>query len=132
MAKQCRKRVGIMARGKLTQNEKYIIEGMLKDKHTPEEIAKELGRTKKTVENYRSEIKRKATKQKTKKAQKAKEAKSQPLTAKDLMVNKTLAKKERGVSVMTEAASARGDGNQELTPSRMSQGAIYKIDGSDE
>tara|TARA_R110002020_G_C16157627_1_gene763129 strand:- start:260 stop:625 length:366 start_codon:yes stop_codon:yes gene_type:complete len=121
-----------MARGKLTQNEKYIIEGMLKDKHAPEEIAKELGRTKKTVENYRSEIKRKATKQKIKKARKAKEAETQPLKAKDLMVNKTLAKKETGVSVMTEAASARGDGNQELTPSRMSQGAIYKIDGSDE
>ena len=121
-----------MARGKLTQNEKYIIAGMLKDKHAPEGIARELGRTKKTVENYRNEIKRKAAKQKTKKAQKEKEAGGQVLKAKDLMVNKTLAKKEQGVSVMTEAASARGDENQELTPSRMSQGAIHKIDGSDE
>ena len=114
-----------MARGKLTQSEKYIIEGMLKDKHETEEIAKELGRTKKTVENYRNEIKRKVAKQKAKKTE------VKVLKAKDLMVNKTLAKKERGVSVMTEAASARGDGNQELTPSRMSQGAIHKIDGSD-
>ena len=71
-------------------------------------------------------------KRKTKKAQKAKEAETQSLKAKDLMVNKTLAKKSKGVAVMTEAASARGDENQELTPSRMSQGAIYKIDGSDE
>ena len=62
MAQQCRKRVSIMARGKLTQSEKYIIEGMLKDKYTPEDIAKELGRTKKTVENYRDETKRKAAK----------------------------------------------------------------------
>ena len=50
-----------MARGKLTQSEKYIIEGMLKDKHASSEIAKELGRTKNTIENYQAEVKKSAS-----------------------------------------------------------------------
>ena len=52
--------------------------------------------------------------------------------AKDLMVNETAVKKDSGVSIMTEGASARGDEKQTSAPSRMSHGAIYKIDGSDD
>ena len=115
-----------MARGKLTQNEKYIIEGMLKDKHTPEEIAKELGRTKKTVEKYKSEAKKKNDKLKIKKAKKSAAKASTVLKTKDLMVNKTQGKKSDGVSIMTEAASAKGDGPLDLEPSRTFKNAIYR------
>ena len=34
-----------MAKGRLTKSEKYIIEGMLKDKYSVGQIAEELGRT---------------------------------------------------------------------------------------
>ena len=106
---------------------------MLKDKYSLEDIAKELGRTKKTVENCRNEIKRKAAKQKIKKHAKSQDPEAAKiLKAKDLIVHETMQKKDKGVSVMTEAASARGDEKQDRAPSRMSQGAIYKIDGSDE
>ena len=47
--------------------------------------------------------------------------------AKDLMVHETALKRDKGVSIMTEAASARGDENSDLGPSRVSKGAIYKI-----
>ena len=121
-----------MARGKLTQGEKYIIEGMLKDKHTPSEIAKELGRAKKTVETYQGEIKKRAEKQKVKRqAKKQAEKTSDIPRAKDLMAKETVLKKSGGVSIMTEAASARGDEEMEGSSSRMSKGAIYKIDGSE-
>lgn len=41
-----------MAKGKLTTNEKYTIQGMLHDKKSVDEIATALGRTQKTVQNY--------------------------------------------------------------------------------
>ena len=121
-----------MARGKLTQSEKYIIEGMLKDKHASSEIAKELGRTKKTIENYQAEVKKRASKQNVKRqAKKQAEKESDIPRAKDLMGKETVLKKSGGVSIMTEAASARGDESVEASPSRMSKGAIYRIDGSE-
>jgi len=54
-----------MARGRLSKHEKYIIEGMIKDSHTIAEIAKELGRTEKSVETYAKTVRK--TKQKKKK-----------------------------------------------------------------
>ena len=47
------------------------------------------------------------------------------------MGKETVLKKSGGVSIMTEAASARGDESVEASPSRMSKGAIYRIDGSE-
>ena len=117
-----------MAKGRLTKSEKYIIEGMLKDKHSVGQIAEELGRTEKTVEKYQAVVKAKLrpSKKKVKKKDPPKMAK-----AKDLMVNETALKKNSGVSIMTEGASARGDEKEAAAPSRMSHGAIYRIDGSE-
>ena len=127
MASQRRKRVGIMAKGRLTQNEKYIIEGMSKDKHTPEDIAKELGRTQKTIERYQDKVSKSSKKKIKKQAKKsAEKAADVVLKAKDLMVRKTLAKQADGVSIMTEAASARGDEPADLEPSRTFRNAIYR------
>jgi len=118
-----------MVKGRLTKSEKYIIEGMLKDKYSVGQIAEELGRTEKTVEKYQAVVRAKSRPSK-KKAKK--QDPPQMARAKDLMVNETAAKKDSGVSIMTEGASARGDEKQAISPSRMSHGAIYKIDGSDD
>ena len=116
-----------MARGKLTQNEKYIIEGMLKDSCAIKDIATELGRAQKTIEKYKSEVKKKNNKLKIKKAaKKSADKASTVLKTKDLIVNKTQGKKSDGVSIMTEAASARGDGPSDLEPSRTFKNAIYR------
>ena len=111
-----------MAKGRLTKQEKYVIEGMLKDKFSVSQIAKELGRTQKTVQAYSETIKTEKPKKKKVKPQKTTVAR-----AKDLMVHETALKRDKGVSIMTEAASARGDENSDLGPSRVSKGAIYKI-----
>jgi len=112
-----------MARGRLSKHEKYIIEGMIKDSHTIAEIAKELGRTEKSVETYAKTI----DKQKQKKKKKKEEA-PKPLIAKDLMVNVTAMKRSKGVSMMTEAASQRGDAVKGSdTVSRTAKNAIFKI-----
>ena len=47
----------MMAKGRLTKQEKYVIEGMLKDKFSVSQIAKELGRTQKTIQSYSETIK---------------------------------------------------------------------------
>lgn len=114
-----------MARGKLTQNEKYIIEGMKRDGVSPSDIASNIGRAKKTVQKHLDSTVQQ-TKISNKKKQKTTETKQ--ATAKDLMVNRTVGKGESGVAIMTEAASSRGDESRERgAPSRLSNGAIQKI-----
>ena len=115
-----------MARGRLSKQEKYVIEGMLKDKHSIAQIAKELGRTEKSVETYANSIE----KPKPKKKKNKKEEPAKPLIAKDLMVNVTAMKKSKGVSMMTEAASQRGDvskNKDSVSISRTAKNAIFKI-----
>ena len=113
-----------MARGRLSKQEKYVIEGMLKDTHSIAQIAKELGRTETSVETYANSIE----KPKPKKKKNKKEEPAKPLIAKDLMVNVTAMKRSKGVSMMTEAASQRGDANKESTTiSRTAKNAIFKI-----
>lgn len=110
-----------MAKGRLTKNEKYIIEGMLKDNHTLAEVAKEVGRAQKTIEKYQRETKKKRARKKAGDA-----AKGAALKAKDLMVRKTMGKNSDGVAIMTEAASAKGDNPIDLEPSRTFRDAIYR------
>jgi IS30 family transposase len=117
-----------MAKGRLSKQEKYIIEGMLKDNYSTSDIAKELGRTEKTVQAHVG--KTQTTIKKKKKAKKQEPPK--PAKAKDLMVNITAAKKSKGVSIMTEAASQRGDLNSNSnTVSRTAKNAIYKINDNE-
>tara|TARA_R100000988_G_scaffold85439_1_gene48337 strand:+ start:1000 stop:1356 length:357 start_codon:yes stop_codon:yes gene_type:complete len=118
-----------MPRGRLSKQEKYIIEGMIKDNHSIAEIAKELGRTEKSVETYAKTIEKPKPKKKKKKQEPAK-----PLIAKDLMVNVTAMKKSKGVSMMTEAASQRGDvskNKDSVTISRTARDAIFKINNDE-
>ena len=113
-----------MAKGRLSKQEKYVIEGMLKDDYSVSDIAKELGRTEKAVQTYAGTTQRAAKKKKRAKKQQP----PKPAKAKDLMVNITAAKKSKGVSIMTEAASQRGDLKDSAnTVSRTAKNAIYKI-----
>ena len=112
----------MMTRGRLTKSEKYVIEGMGRDGYSVADIAKELGRTKKTVKNYQEE--------KNKGAKEEPEDVKMPetLKAKDLIVNKTAEKSRSGVSVFTRAASERSDESKrkQLGVSRTSKDAIFK------
>ena len=113
-----------MAKGRLSKQEKYVIEGMLKDNYSVSDIAKELGRTERAVQTYARATQ--ATVKKKKRARKQEPPK--PAKAKDLMVNITAMKKSSGVSIMTEAASQRGDlDSSSNTVSRTAKNAIYKI-----
>ena len=113
-----------MAKGRLSKQEKYVIEGMLKDNYSVSDIAKELGRTEKTVRAHAGTTQTTIKKKKRVKKQEP----PKPAKAKDLMVNTTAIKKSSGVSIMTEAASQRGDlGDDSGTISRTAKNAIYKI-----
>lgn len=114
-----------MAKGRLTKTEKYIIEGMHKDKAEIADIANELGRTEATVKKYIDQLPKPESKSKPKKK---KNKPPKTLKAKDLIVNQTMAKREKGVAIMTEAASSRADATRDVTPhSRFFAGAVQKI-----
>jgi|TARA_R110002110_G_scaffold381545_1_gene592439 IS30 family transposase len=113
-----------MAKGKLTKSEKYIIEGMKNDDYSAKEIADEIGRREPTVQKAIDEINRQSKKRK----QKAKK-KDTPkrLTAKDMIINETTSKRERGVAIMTMAASSRADESRQSGVSRTFEKAVQKI-----
>lgn len=114
-----------MARGKLTKSEKYIIDGMNRDGHSAKEIAKEIGRTEATVQKTLDEMS--AQRKKKKRKEQAKKEAPKRLTAKDMMINETTAKRERGVAIMTRAASSRADETRQSGVSRTYTKAVQKI-----
>ena len=86
-----------MAKGRLSKSEKYVIEGMFEDGHSFEEIAVETGRTGTTIEKHLRTVARDAVEP------------DPPQENKGLFVRKTAAKNNKGVSIMTEAESTRGE-----------------------
>ena len=81
-----------MAKGRLSKQEKYVIEGMLKDNYSVSDIAKELGRTEKTIRAHAGTTQTTIKKKKRVKKQEP----PKPAKAKDLMVNTTAVKKSKG------------------------------------
>ena len=114
-----------MARGKLTKSEKYIIEGMNRDGHSAKEIAQEIGRTEPTVQKTLDQLDKERKKKKRK--EQAKKQVPKRLTAKDMIINETTAKRERGVAIMTRAASSRADETRQSGVSRTYTKAVQKI-----
>jgi len=115
-----------MAKGKLTNIEKYAIVGMLEDDHSFEDIANEIGRSPRTVENYvksieaEEEVVAEDTKEKGKN--------------KSLFVRKTAGQQHDGVSIMTESESARGEvkkGKSQSKISRRLRKVIHQISDDD-
>jgi len=108
LVKQCRKRV-IMGKlsnaKKLTNAEKYAIEGMYNNDMSPSNIAKSLGRELSLVEEYLEEYQEES---------------------KDTNITKTANGRE-GVAIMTEATSQRVDEMRKRSPQRERHPALHKI-----
>jgi len=101
-----------MAKGRLTQTEKYIIDGMNADGHTTPEIAKKLGRQNKTITGYLDQGK----------VEKKAENKSQTH-----FIRQTSEKGSNNVSVMTEEESARSEQSRPSKSTRRINRAIHII-----
>jgi IS30 family transposase len=130
-----------MAKGRLSQKEKYLIQGMQSSMLPVEQIAKELGRTKKTVQNYidgeldelqetivKSQIQQEEEKQISKKKKKKNKPKRTKSKSEEAMLHKTDGGQE--VVLMTEAGSSLGDVAHEFnkpTMSRTARGAVWNI-----
>ena len=104
--------------GKLSNIEKYCIQGMVQDNKSVEEIAIELNRKEESISKYLDSIESSLAKIETNKE----------ITAKDLIIKKTGSGK-KGVAIMTEAASQQLDGtrNQRITKQSKLRDAIHKI-----
>ena len=98
-----------MKKGKLTVTEKACIEGMIASDISIEGMATQLDRSVSIVEKEAEKIKAQSV-------------------SDQLYINKT-ASGSKGVSIMTEAASVRGDIAKDTTtkPSQAQRSAIHKI-----
>lgn len=117
-----------MKTGKLSKVETYIIDGMIKDGKTPEEIAEYLDRSLNAVKKYLAKEEEHTGNTTSENVEKAQEAVAEfkKITAKDLMVNRTEDGHERTVVIMTKAASERGDAFRQSN-----QGRANKFYGGD-
>lgn len=91
---------------RLNKTQEYAILWLNKQGHSTEEISKETGATSKQIESIL--------------AKNPIQTPEQPIvnkTSKDFMINQTAAKNNRGVSVMTEAASQMNDAARKNYPS---------------
>jgi len=108
-----------MPKGRLSQNEKYIIEGMFDDGKSFEEISVAVERTSATVEKH---IRSLATEDNEEEAAPKKGKNKVP------MLRRT-ATGQKGVSIMTDAASSISDlkRNSQSTIKKRFKGTIHKI-----
>lgn len=98
-----------MNKGRLNKVEKYVIEQMAQEGNNIASIAEFLDRSESSVKKYMSSL---PTKEEPKKEKKKRET---------FFVNRTASKKDKSVSIMTEAESSRSD---DAKPKR--QGTINK------
>lgn len=133
-------------KGRLSKEEQNSIQSMLAEGYDINAICQAIDRTEASVSKYADSVKtiddedaRKAWKAKQKKLKAKDEAKQQkmleeaPKMVKDLMVMKTTGGQNKGVSMMTEAASARGDETRDAGDgsSRITRGAIHIINNDE-
>jgi hypothetical protein len=123
-----------MARKRLSNVEKHAIQGFLLSGIKVDAIAKELKVPESLVNDYVA--KTAATLLKIQQDPPAPEPEPTPeptpmISSKDLILNKTSAKENRGVAIMTEGAASRADHfKKSFKPKmgRVTKGAIYNID----
>ncbi len=141
-----------MTRGRLSNTEKYAIQGMLHDKKSINEIAQNLGRTENTIQNYvereldsihntiasiqASSMDKRVTKEEIEARPNAviDEDRIRNSKSRDLYLKKGAAQTDDKpiVSISTPAASARGDYMHEKlkskkVSSRFSKNALWNI-----
>jgi len=122
-----------MNKGRLSQADRYTIQGMLHNQKTPEEIAKLINRTEKCVENYiNGELSKiQDTIVNVQLEQNPPKPTVPKNQAKLTMATKTKSGKS-GVAIMTQAASEVSDEFNKSIPktmSRTSKGNLYTSDG---
>lgn len=105
---------------RLNKTQEYAILWLNKQGHSVEEISKETGATIKQIESTLSKNPEPVSKP---------PEPSAPKTSKDFMITQTSAKNNRGVSIMTEAASQMNDAARKGYPSNNSKNSdhIHKI-----
>lgn len=93
----------------LTTIDKYTVKAMLEDNISPQDVATQLDYTLESIEAYAKVLEKIKAKAKSKKKGGTPPKKTvKPVTAKDLMVNRTQ-NGRKGVAIMTPAASMKGD-----------------------
>ena len=104
---------------KLSNTEKFCIQGMLQNNKSFEDIAQELDRPLNMIQEYPATLE--TSLKKTKKV-----AKPKPPTALDLIATKT-AGGRKGVAIMTQGASEKGDASKEAATRRNLESRVHKI-----
>ena len=126
MAEQCREG-SIMSKGKVTEQETWIMKGMYSDGISTKEIAKQLSRTQLTVEKHLDvkeqdlEVTEEPVKQHNK-------------NDTTMFVRSSIAKNNNGVTIMTDAESSRSDFTRDKRQSTIGsklQSNIHKISEED-
>jgi DNA-binding NarL/FixJ family response regulator len=123
--------------GRLTTQDKYIIQGMRHEGKSVEEISEFLDRTEKAVTNYlEGELDKihsvvannqlnENSKSKTPQTSELPQSPQSPqpikLTSKDLMINTTEEGRKGTVAIMTEAASMKGDSHKQQYMGRVNR-----------
>ncbi len=111
-----------MTKGRLTTNEKYIIQGMKHEGKSVEDIASQLGRTEKSVQKYLDgELDKLHSQVAINKMNEGQPPQAKKYTAKDLMVTSTEEGKKGTVVIMTEAASMKSDKAKETYQGRVNR-----------
>ena len=120
--------------GKLTNTEKYAIQGMSHIGKTLEEICDELNRPQHVVKKYidgelASIHETIAKVQLQQNPPPVENPENKPIKSKDLFIRQTVEKKEKGVTISTEATSSRGDlaSKKNTVVSRHANKNLYRI-----
>lgn len=135
----------------LNNQDKYVIQGMLEDNYSIEDIGRTLGKSERAIKLYINKLDESKSKiqfnkdteeekqkvellaakterkRKAKKERKAQTENATKITAGSLMKNRTDTKKERGVAVMTAGASELADENKKRLLSVDISNKIHKI-----
>lgn len=127
----------------LSNNEKYIVQGMLKDGISLKEISEALDKPYKAIQYYVSQYKDSLAKieankeeqakkeeveqKKPKKPKKVPKYDTKPVPAGDLFAYHTQMKKNRGIAVLTEAAAEKADIHVKNLPLPDQSDKIHKI-----
>ena len=123
MAKHCREG-SIMSKGKVTEQEAWVMKGMYSDGISIKEISKRLSRSQSTVEKY-LDIKEQEQEEPVKEHNK---------NDTTMFVRSSAAKNNNGVTIMTDAESSRSDfmrGKRPSTIGNKLQSNIHKISEED-
>ena len=113
---------------RLSKSEKYIIQGMHKDGFSPKEISDEVGRALNSVKTHIKGLDDTYKPTQSEEEKPLVKHEADEINARTLMISKTRDGQRKGVSIMTKAASERGDESKKKVgnaQSRIAKNAIF-------